>query len=621
MVKQTKKLFGGAVMRRFFAAAVIFVMLLAVSLTASYAGGAPAPTVNITSPQNGATVSGSSVLISADVYSGGSNYTVTKVTYKIDSGSEVEMTGPNGSVSGTWTAYWNSTTVADGSHTITVTAYNSGKKKTSKSVTVDVNNQTNPHANLNWSDYPSNCYSCHEDKFIEVYQSLHYQWQAVASDNTNRTDTLQGKINVAMNAYCINILGNWALCGRCHAGRGAKPVYTSNPTLDQLLNIDCLVCHNEDYSLSRVRRSDGTMGPPEGTDQATLDSYVRNIHKPTRGNCLKCHAYAGGGDAVKRGDLAWAHYNSSDPGYDVHMATTRGNFPCQRCHKFVNHRVTGKGSDLESTDYQAEIRCATSECHPDRVNGGHATTKVNDHIARVACQTCHIPVYGKVATEVERDWRHTDASTPPYHPSRVMQSNVIPVYKWWNRKTHNYLLNDVATFNPETGAYMMDILQGSVSGDITNKLYPFKYKISWQPIMTNRNILIALDTYEYILVSGNYESAVMKGLANMGYSTSEPWTTVKVETYQMLNHGVADVQLQGAVLACGDCHENKTRMDLVGKLGYHLKASRSEVCTQCHRLRDWKGYSAGHDTHVTRKKYDCSCCHTFSRPERGLLTP
>jgi hypothetical protein len=534
------------------------------------------------------------------------------------------MSGPSNATSGTWTAYWDSTKVANGNHTITVKVTNSAKKTASQSITVNVQNGgggTNPHANLNWADYPGNCYSCHAAKFTEVYQSLHYQWQSTAPDNTNKTGTLQGKFTNAMNAYCINILGNWVTCGRCHAGRGAQPVYTQNPTQTQLLNIDCLVCHNEAYALARVRLSDGSMGPPAGTDQATLDSYVRNIAKPTRGNCLKCHAYAGGGDAVKRGDIAWALYNSNDGNYDVHMATSRGNLTCQKCHVFVNHKVTGKGSDLESTDYASEVKCATSACHPNKVSGGHSTAKVNDHIARVACQTCHIPVYGKVATEMDRDWRSTHSTQPPYHPSTVKQSNVKPVYKWWNRKTHNYLRGDTAIYDSAAGTYNMDVLQGSVSGDITNKLYPFKYKTAWQPLRVANNVLIVLDTNEYINVSGNYDLAVKKGLANMGYSSTDAYTTVKVDTYQLLNHNIAPAQSTGGVLQCADCHENKTRMDLTGKLGYHLKNSQTVVCAQCHSVRQWKGYQAGHNTHVTRKKYDCSWCHTFSRPERDLIKP
>jgi hypothetical protein len=28
-----------------------------------------------------------------------------------------------------------------------------------------------------------------------------------------------------------------------------------------------------------------------------------------------------------------------------------------------------------------------------------------------------------------------------------------------------------------------------------------------------------------------------------------------------------------------------------------------------------------HNKHVADKQYDCSACHTFSRPERGLINP
>ncbi len=127
--------------RRILIFVLVAALVLAMSMTAAFAGKpAPSPTVSITSPANNATVSGSAVAISADCSSGGTSYTVTGVTYSIDSGAAVAMTGPNGSVSGTWTASWDSTKVSDGSHTITVTATNSGNKSTSSSVTVTVSN-------------------------------------------------------------------------------------------------------------------------------------------------------------------------------------------------------------------------------------------------------------------------------------------------------------------------------------------------------------------------------------------------------------------------------------------------------------------------------------------------
>jgi hypothetical protein len=610
----------------FLALLVLLTLVIGMPL---YAASTAAPTVTITSPSNGATVSGTQVLISADVYSGASNLTIRSVTYKIDNGSSVNMSGPVGATQGTFTAYWDSTKVSNGTHTIYVTATNSAKKTKTVSITVNVNNVTNPHANLLWSEYPSNCYSCHANKFNEVYQSIHYQWLGNAPDNINKPTTLQGKISNQVNAYCINTLGNWWHCGRCHAGRGSQPVYTSNPTVSQLLNIDCLMCHNEDYAMVRVRKSDGTMGPPDGTATDVLNGYVRNVKKPTRKNCLKCHAYAGGGDAVKRGDIAWAHVATTDRNFDVHMATTGGNLTCQSCHTFVNHKVTGRGSDISTTDYASEVSCVKSGCHVGKDSStGHATAAINRHVTRVACQTCHIPLYARnasdtsasEATEIHRDWRDRShhGSAPPYHPGNVLANNLTPVYKWWNRKSYNYLLFDTVTVNSETGNYLISKPVGYYDGPLGNKLYPFKYKTAAQPLRIASNQLIAIDTYEYILVSGDPDLATKKGLANMGFSSNDAYTWVTVDTYQLLNHQIAPKE---QVLQCTSCHENKTRMDLTGKLGYHLKADRSVVCTQCHSLRNWKGYEGGHNTHVSRKKYDCSWCHTFTRPERGLITP
>ena len=60
------------------------------------------------------------------------------------------------------------------------------------------------------------------------------------------------------------------------------------------------------------------------------------------------------------------------------------------------------------------------------------------------------------------------------------------------------------------------------------------------------------------------------------------------------------------------------RMDLTDDLGYQLKASESKVCTQCHGREDREGFYELHEEHVDEEGYDCSRCHTFSRPERDL---
>jgi len=429
-----------------------------------------------------------------------------------------------------------------------------------------------------------NCLDCHEAEARDVHASVHYQWQGDAPYMTNGAGP-QGKLTNSVNSYCINILGDWAKCGACHIGKGAMP--EPEATQAQLENINCLSCHSEPGVL------------------------------PTRADCLKCHAKAGGGDAVKRGDLALATGNTSDRNYDVHMATTGANLNCESCHVWQNHKVAGKGSDLRPTDLDVAVTC--SNCHN---NSPHDSSALNRHTAHVACQTCHIPVYAKnasdteatEATETQRTWLNSESVAAPFHPEMTLQNNLKPAYKFWNGLSNNYLLGDIAELDPATGAYPTSRPEGSVRD---GKLYPFKYKTAEQPMTSGTNQLIALDTGVFF-ATGDADAATRQGLNNMGMSPDSAYDWVTTDTYQLLNHQVSP---SDQALSCASCHDNTSVMDLQGKLGYELKATKRTVCTQCHGDESYSGYSFIHDKHVTDKKYDCSWCHNFSRPERGLRMP
>lgn len=478
-----------------------------------------------------------------------------------------------------------------------------------------------PHAALNWADYPSNCLSCHPDEFGDAYQGVHYQWQGNAPENVNQPAVLQGKLTNAINSYCVSVGDNWQICGKCHAGRGDVPVWTDAPTTEQLLNVDCLVCHNEDYSAVRTRLPDGSLGP-NTTQTTVLDSYVRSISEPTRANCLTCHAYAGGGDAVKRGDLSWATANTTDRNYDVHMATTGADLQCQSCHVWSQHKVTGRGSDLRVTDNPGEVNCSTSECHPgNNVDGHSAATQL--HVARVACQTCHIPAYGRnaadstasEATEVDRNWLDTSnvGGAKPWHPGTTKANNLTPEYEWWNGTSDNMLLGDANRIKESDGTYATSKPVGAINNTLS-KLYPFKYKTATQPMRSANRMLIGIDTFDYMVGSGNANTAARLGLVDMGFASTDAIEWVRTSTYQALNHSVAP---SSQALGCSSCHGTTTRIDLKGDLGYALKGPQSSVCTQCHGSEDVGSFTRVHDKH---KRYDCSFCHTFSRPERGLRT-
>ncbi|MBI5556326.1 MAG: hypothetical protein HY885_01660 [Deltaproteobacteria bacterium] len=487
----------------------------------------------------------------------------------------------------------------------------------------DLSCGTGPHANLRYQDYPGNCLSCHDTEANEMFGSSHYQWLGDAPDMVNGTDIKQGKLTNAVNSYCINIAGDWQLCGKCHVGRGLRP----DDAAAGLENIDCLACHSEEYAKARVRLADGSMGVA-----SPADSMVRSVQKPNRTICLKCHANAGGGDGVKRGDLSMATITNADPHFDVHMNTTGSDLACQSCHEFQNHRVIGKGSDLRATDDVArgsEISCTT--CHDTMATTGHADATIDRHAARgkIACQVCHIPTYAKVATEINRDWRQhqggvdastCDATNPcPGHPLIEKAANLTPEYRWWDRLSDNALLGDDAsrTYNAELDTYPTSIPLGDFDlSDTSTKIYPFKYKTAVQPKTVQGDALIALDTFVYLGGTGNVDEAIESGLVNMGYPAGEPYEWVTTDTYQLLNHGV---ETSSAALTCGDCHNGSsgltttTRMPF-GELGYHdFRNSSVNLCALCHAAKT-ASRVAMHDRHVRTEGFACNSCHGTGAP-------
>jgi len=434
----------------------------------------------------------------------------------------------------------------------------------------------------------------------------------------NQPDMLQGKDAGSLNAYCGNILGNWDGCKSCHIGLGIKP--ESAPASDaQLANIDCLLCHQKDYKRKLV---DGAFVPDTANMTITMDQAVQTVHAPLRDNCLQCHAKAGGGDAVKRGDLALATANTGDSHFDVHMAVTGGDLLCQDCHTPQNHRFPGKGSDLRVTDLDMPMACDSGGCHS---SSPHDDDRLNGHTQRVACQTCHIPVYAKdandtqatEATEIDRRWlKGTNNTSPPYHPVTLKANNLMPVYLHWNRYSDNVLLGDVMTMNPLTQTFETSVPDGEVT-DPDSKLYPFKYKTSDYPLRIASNQLIALDT-KVFFATADPHAATISGLVNMGFDANDDYVWVTTDTYQLLNHQVGE---KADALGCTNCHLTTTRMDLQGELGYAPNSKNKAICAgSCHGADDSNDWSFGNFADFQKRHWEheaegigCVRCHAFSR--------
>ncbi|WP_246043824.1 MULTISPECIES: alpha-2-macroglobulin [Geomonas] len=490
------------------------------------------------------------------------------------------------------------------------------------------------HPTLTWTGYAM-CSSCHTTQAKAMYQSVHYQWKGSAAEMTTGPTT-QGKIDAvdgssALNAYCINIQGNWGPCGACHVGTGAKPVATSNPTAAQLAAIDCLICHNDTVNAPYSRVRNATTGLFEPAAGLNMNLVVQKAAiKPVRKNCLGCHAKAGGGDAVKRGDIALASGTTADILYDTHMATGNGgNLACQACHTFSAHRVAGRGTDLRPQDTTVQMACATTTCHPTKTSttSSHGNEYVNRHQSRVACQTCHLAKYAKnagdsaasEATETHRTWVSAEwnSTLNRYEPVPTKANNLIPKYAFWNGKSWGNNTFNTAVLDAATGAYKISRPVGAITDGVGTKLYPFKYKTATQALASGK--IVPISTAKFF-ATGLYDDAVRDGLVYLGLSSTTPYTTVTTDEYQLLNHQIPAAS--GNTLACAACHPNAgaTQLKLVNTLGYGIKGTATTTCTQCHSFKDVHSldYISMHDKHVKDKQIDCSMCHGFTRPERNL---
>lgn len=475
------------------------------------------------------------------------------------------------------------------------------------------------HAVITAYDGPQTCLACHAKEGQDAAHSEHVQWTGKWKE---------------VNTYCTAPEPADYACLSCHATTGK----VLNPTAN---DVDCLICHQDAYQRSlqplsinltvvdwqgntkvyhvpqKNAQGNYTFQPrfdlmSPGT---TMVQLARTVHLPTRGTCLRCHAKAGGGDGVKRGDLSTASIN---PAYnsDVHLSPQGGNLLCQDCHVPTNHQIPGKGIDLRISEGGTVKDCKS--CHTADVNNHSA--KLLQHMDRVSCQTCHIPKFGKdVATEMSRDWR-----TPHWNPAgcngqgawigeEVKASNVKPEYTFWNGQSSVYSLQNPIQPDPN-GQYTLADALGSISD---GKIYPIKVHTAWQPRSTATGRMVQYDVL-WNFMTGFFEQAAQRGLIFMGLQPTDSngnpayqWVNTRAE--QLITHGVEPA---ANALACANCHGGG-QMNFQA-MGYALKGPQSQVCTQCHGAEKNPGFTAIHSKHVDQKRYDCSKCHNFTRPERGL---
>ncbi len=398
------------------------------------------------------------------------------------------------------------------------------------------------------------CITCHNKTDQEVMNSNHWNWERPEYIK-DRGVVYLGKRN-AINNFCIGTKGNELSCAKCHIGYGldqAGKSYTDST------NVDCLVCHDNTETYAKANEMGGA--PVSTLD---LNNIAKNVGRPKRSNCGVCHFYGGGGNNVKHGDLEMAMFEPTKD-VDVHMGTDGMNMDCVDCHTTKNHVISGKLYSLSSMNRN---RVTCEQCHTETP---HEDNILNEHTLKVACQTCHIPVYAKVnSTKMYWDWSTAGKlkDGKPYEEDDSLGNhtylsikgsfkwarNVKPDYVWFNGTASHYLEGDV--IEDTTKPLVLNPLFGSYK-DPNAKIIPVKIHVAKQPFDPVNRMLIQPKLYSQYKGDGafwkdfNWLEAAKKGNEAVGLPFSGKISFITTEMYWPINHMVSTKDL---TVGCNECH-------------------------------------------------------------------
>lgn len=452
------------------------------------------------------------------------------------------------------------------------------------------------------------CLSCHNEAGQHFMKSIHWTW-----DYTHpKTGQKLGKKRL-INNFCTNAKGNEGMCAQCHAGYGWK-----DDTFDfsNQENIDCLVCHEQTQDgYYKSPNSPGNKACSimfEGKSAIDWKKVAQSVDKPSRANCGRCHFYGGGGDGVKHGDLD-SSLTNPPKSLDVHMHSGGLNFTCTQCHVTKNHIWAGSrynviAKDTEGTGKPGMRRDVTTceSCHglaPHPVNSV-TNLKLNDHVDRVACQTCHIPTFarGGVATKVDWDWstagktkngegykekNYTQgngehrATYKSIKGDFIYDENIVPHYAWFNGQMQYTTID--THFDMSQQPIPINAYLGS-ENDPNSRIWPFKQMHTNQPFDKGNGTLVYLHLWGDDDTSywGNYDfaKAIEVGMKKHNIPYSGEFGFVETYSYWPITHMVAPKE---DALECNECHAKQGRLARLG--GFYMPGGNSLAL----QWLDWLG--------------------------------
>lgn len=392
------------------------------------------------------------------------------------------------------------------------------------------------------------CLECHRRQADEMLRSTHWTWERQRVLNGEKVSA--GKKD-SLAGFAIDVKANPERCLRCHISSNPKMEDPANPAADL---VDCLACHD---TTGLHRHGGEPLEPPPD-----LTTLARNVGRPTPRNCTGCHFADCGLSPVDQQDANAAR--AADRA-DVHLRASGPAFTCQTCHLATDsHTLVRAKTETDSPDRSA----GCTSCHPA---APHALEQLNRHGRTIACQTCHIPSYGRdLPVLISWNWLMTGMINTVFRAAAGLQvhdqngfwsaGDVEPVYLWDDGSDQVY------TRGLKIQPRELTILQGPGRKTDAAKISPFRVLYGTQLYDSKYRYLISplLRPEGAPFPPGpDWETLARKGMETMVLPFSGQYGFTVTAGYRRLDHGVAPA---AEALDCLDCHgaTGRIRWDMLG---------------------------------------------------------
>jgi hypothetical protein len=217
---------------------------------------------------------------------------------------------------------------------------------------------------------------------------------------------------------------------------------------------------------------------------------------------------------------------------------------CVDCHGAKNHRIpTGFDPNNWASD---GLRVSCEDCHQGTP---HKDGDLNRHVARIACQTCHIPRTGGAIAKDFTRW--TQGADKFYEPTTLKReaNETTPVYAWYNKTVRN----EPHFIGPK----------GSRE-EKGSRIYPFKIFEGKAFFDKKTGHLLSMD-FAPPMATGDALAGVASAAKTLGIKEYEP-----VPGWQTIYFGSTHLVTKEKALTCFHCHSRNGVLDFRA-LGYTEK--------------------------------------------------